>query len=250
MLPPGPDEAGPSNWIERNAEIAHIQSFGCSYNEQQSDNLYGEYMATEPQEFRPHENITNDRFRLSPPPLADPFNPILQEPILADSEENGSTSADNYSPSSPLEISFSSSDDSGSQVDYGSQVSIEEDMPHRPVVLALPITSAMFSGKTRCKGQLTRAISVESSMRVSAEQEQTKMMRRKKHYEEWDAKGGFSLRIDGAKDGTVDKSITDASMARALGVCYRSYDNFSVNEKESSVYFTNGVLWGLEFEKE
>lgn len=91
-------------------------------------------------------------------------------------------------------------------------------MPQRPIVLALPITSAMFSGKSRSKGQLTRAISVESSMRVLTGQEQTRLMRRKKRYEEWDAKGGFSLRIDGAKDGTVAKSITDAFMARALGV--------------------------------
>lgn len=133
-------------------------------------------------------------------------------------ETSESTSAENYSPSSPLDISFSCSDNDDFQVDYGSPTSMAKDPPHRPIILALPATPMRFGEKTRRKEKLSRALSVESTMRFLSNEDNTKMMCRKKRYEDWDAKGGFILRLDGVKDGTVAKSITDISMARDLGV--------------------------------
>ena len=43
-------------------------------------------------------------------------------------------------------------------------------------------------------------------------------MKRKKRYEEWDAKGGFNVKWYGEIGISVAKTMSDVSMARALGV--------------------------------
>lgn len=218
MLPPGPDEAGPSNWIERNTEVAHMQTFGHMHIEHQSDNFIEDNLHDEPRELRNISTLITDRFRLTPPPMADAFNPLLQGDNVVAHEDNPSTSADNYSPTTPLDITFTTSEEDDFQVDLGSQVNGEEITPQRAIVLALPISSATFSAKTRRSGQPRRPMSVDSALRFSTDDDQTKSFKRKKRYEEWDAKGGFNIRIEGETDGNIAKAITDVSMARVRGV--------------------------------
>ena len=180
MLPPGPNEASPSNWIERNAEIAHLRDFGYLHMEQQSDNIIEANLVNEPRELRNIDNLISDRFRLSPPPLADPFNPILQGDIGVDRADDSSTSADNYSPTTPLVISFSSSKDDEAQITADSEVREGEILPSQSIVLALPASLAIFSAKTRRGGQVSRASSVDSSLRLPANAAQTRFFKRKK----------------------------------------------------------------------
>lgn len=218
MLPPGPDEAGPSNWIERNAELAHLDNFGYIYNEHQSDHFVDVNLYDEPRELRNISTFITDRFRLSPPPMADPFNPLLQAGNAEGRADNLSTSEDNYSPTTPLEITFTSSEEDDFQVDFGSQLSGVEISPHREIVLALPVPPAPFSTKTRQHGHPRRPMSMDSSLRMSVVGNQAKCFKRKKRYENWDAKGGFNIRITGAKGGPIAKAITDVTMDRDLGV--------------------------------
>ena len=67
--PPGPTEAGPSNWVERNLRDLQINShIEEADNSQQS-----------PPELCSISNIINNIFLISPPIFADVFNPLLQE---------------------------------------------------------------------------------------------------------------------------------------------------------------------------
>ncbi|KMT12052.1 hypothetical protein BVRB_5g100110 [Beta vulgaris subsp. vulgaris] len=100
----------------------------------------------------------------------------------------------------------------------GSPDSGEEISQSRAVVLALPATPAKFSTKTSSCVKLSKATSVESFLRGSAGDGKFKAFKRKKRYEEWDAKGGFNIRVNVGKVRHIAKAITDLSMARTLGV--------------------------------
>lgn len=66
IQPPGPMEAGPSNWVERDLQInSHFEE--------------ADHAQHSPPELRSISNIINNLFRISPPIFADVFNPLLQE---------------------------------------------------------------------------------------------------------------------------------------------------------------------------
>lgn len=76
----------------------------------------------------------------------------------------------------------------------------------------------LFSAKTRREGQVHRANSVDSSLRPRADGAEIRCFKRKKRYEEWDAKGGFNITRGEGTGRPAAKAITDLSMAQVLGV--------------------------------
>lgn len=64
--------------------------------------------------------------------MADPFNPILQEDFGVARADDSSPSADNYSPTIPLIISFSSSEDDETQITADSEIREDEISPSSP----------------------------------------------------------------------------------------------------------------------
>ena len=164
---------GSSNWIERNAALANLQVFGTMEIDPHSDNLNTEIVDNEPVELRNIGNIINERFRVSSPPIADPFNPILQVNSTQGRVPNNSTSEDNYSPTTPLDMEFTSSDDTNFQVEINSN---DDSDGQTQVVLALPVNSAMFGFKKRDIGKHTRAQSLNTALPYSAMDEDVKKM--------------------------------------------------------------------------
>ena len=88
----------------------------------------------------------------------------------------------------------------------------------RQLVLAPQCTSAMFTGKKRRNGTHTRTQSTESYFIFAGDEAQVRRKKRKKRYEEWDAKGGFSLRRPQSTGSYLTKTITDISMAEIFEV--------------------------------
>lgn len=76
----------------------------------------------------------------------------------------------------------------------------------------------MFSGKTLRDGILDRSRSADSVFIFAGDESQARCKKRKKRYEEWDAKGGFDIRISSSASSFQAKALTDVSMAMDMGV--------------------------------
>lgn len=157
-------------------------------------------------------NFITNRFRISPPVFADVFNPLLQEQIGTGVEQATPTD-ELYSPTSPLQIYFSSYDSDEANDSRGLAT------PHnRQIVLGLQFTSTMFSGKRNRDGLLDRSQSADSVFLFTSTKHQIREKKRKKRYEEWDAKGDFIMWVSPLADDIQAKALTDVSMARDMGV--------------------------------
>ena len=99
IQPSAPDEAGPSNWIERNAAAAVVAQGLELY--QAEAHLMPDNFVDSPPELQNISNLINERFRISPPVFAYIFNPMLQEQLGEDWAPQDPTAA-LYSPTSPL----------------------------------------------------------------------------------------------------------------------------------------------------
>lgn len=128
-----------------------------------------------------------------------------------------STSDDNYSPTTPLDIEFTDTKDAEFQVVHDAEVTSAGDMNQPPIVLALP-AQGLITAEPRGSETPVCASSMDSVIQMTGLDEKTKITKKKKKYEAWDTNGGFSLRCRTKKDLTIAKTITDVSMARALGV--------------------------------
>ena len=223
MQPPDPDEAGPSNWVERNAAAAvEAQGLGAYHS---GDNQMSDNIADSPPDLEHLSNFINDRFRLSPPIFADVFNPLLQEQIGAGFAQQ-TPNAGIYSPTSPLNMVFSSSGSDDSNINQGTATS-----NNRQLMLGLKCHSSSFSGKRRRDGLLQRSCSVDSFFVFTGSEEEIRRKKRKKRYEEWDAKGGFILRRAPLSEDIHAKALTDISMACEMGVEASVFPN-SVDRKK------------------
>lgn len=100
LQPPGPEEAGPSNWVERNLDMVPLDShFGTHLGDAA---LMADNFEESPPELQNISNIITNRFRISPPMYADIFNPFLQASIGHDLERGIPTTEELYSPTFPL----------------------------------------------------------------------------------------------------------------------------------------------------
>ena len=201
LQPPGPSEAGPSNWVERNLRDLQLDTTHAEADQ-----------TTQPlPEFHTVSNITNNRFRVSPPPFADVFNPNLQEhnaPVLGHDHAD-----DIYSPTSPLHITFTSSDS-----EEVNNYEIADLQQQREVVLGLPVHYSTFGNKRRREEIIDRSHSMESFFIFAGTNDIIKRKCRKKRYEEWDAKGGFNVCVPAGSKRIISKAVTDTSMAADMGV--------------------------------
>lgn len=112
--------------------------------EQQTDNFREGFQESESAKLRNIANFINNRFRISPPFFADVFNPLLQANIGNGADRESTPPDENYSPTSPLNITWS--DSSGS---LGMDTDSDELTSAHPLVLALSAQPAMFSGKKK-----------------------------------------------------------------------------------------------------
>lgn len=212
IQPPAPDEAGPSNWVERNLQMANLQVSSGMTMEHHYDNFSGNDQENEPPELRSIHNRINDRFITSPALAGDDINASLQPDQEQGLHRDLDPSGEPYSPTSPLQLNLNSSNsDSSNEADWG------ESQVHRPIVLDLHCAAALFSGKRKRNGT-NRAQSVDSYFVFSGTEEQVKKKKRKKRYKEWDSKGGFNIRRSTTTGRISPKTITDLSMARDFGV--------------------------------
>lgn len=210
ITPPGPQEAGPSNWVGR----AHERAVNELYGSYEPENTTQEFIplsesSNEPTELRNISNLINQRFRLSPPLFADTFNPmLLQNNQLGHSDED-------YSPTSPLDINLSM------DVSPPSTESItnhHQNVNPRQVVLGIPVTASMFTGKRRRDAPSAQSQSFDSFFKFDGDEFQARFIRQKKKLEDWDAKGGFNVVGRHKNDRVRSKAITDIEMATAFGV--------------------------------
>lgn len=220
---PGPDEAGPSNWIERSAALAvEAQGLGLYHAE---DNLMADNFTETSSDLQNISQLISDRFRISPPVYADIFNPLLQEQVH-NARAHQHPSDEIYSPTSPLHLVFSSSDSEAHSYNQANTVS-----RNPQIVLGFQCQSVFFSGKSRRNGALERSRSADSIFLFTGNEEQIRRKKRKKRYEEWDAKGGFTMRRFPLADASYAKALTDVSMARDMDVEV-SFPSSSVDRKK------------------
>lgn len=179
----------------------------------QSDTYVGTSPDAELPELQNINNLLNDRFRISPPLNANIFNPLLQVTHEQGTETVSSPSDEDYSPTSPLLYPLTDSD-----VDMDYNTENEASSYDNQIVLGLPCTPAFLGGKRRRDGSPVRAYSAESFFIFSGTEDQIKQKKRKKKYEEWDAKGGFNILVPATAKNSSAKIITYLSMARELGV--------------------------------
>lgn len=59
---------------------------------------------------------------------------------------------------------------------------------------------------------------MDSILLFIGNENQIREKKRKKRYEEWDAKGAFTMRVNPLTDDTQAKALTNVSMARDMGV--------------------------------
>lgn len=79
LQPPGPNEVGPSNWMERSS---HVSSNDPRMVVHFDNELARDVVPpSSPVELRNLSSILNNRFCISPPILADVFNPLLQDQV-------------------------------------------------------------------------------------------------------------------------------------------------------------------------
>lgn len=88
----------------------------------------------------------------------------------------------------------------------------------REIVLGLPCQAMDFEGKRRHEAIIDRCHSMESFFIFAGNQKSIRRKRRKKRYEEWDAKGGFNMQISTGKHRVISNALTDMSMASDMGV--------------------------------
>lgn len=67
-------------------------------------------------------------------------------------------------------------------------------------------------------GPLDRSRSADSVFVFAGDAAQIRSKKRKKRYEEWDAKGGFNIRTGSSASSVQAKALTDVSMAMDIGV--------------------------------
>ncbi|KMT04157.1 hypothetical protein BVRB_8g186060 isoform A [Beta vulgaris subsp. vulgaris] len=211
--PPGPDEPGPSNWVERTMASQGMQGHDDRTVALLTDTYEGTNTNAELPGLQNINTLLNDRFRISPPLHADIFNPLLQVNHQQGTEMVSSPSDDEYSPTSPLLYPLTDSD---ADMDYNSEN--DESSYDNQIVLGFPCTPAFLGGKRRRDGSPARAYSAESFFLFSGTEDQIKHKKRKKQYEEWDAKGAFNILVPATAKNYSAKTITDLSMARELGV--------------------------------
>lgn len=195
--------------------------------------LPGTNSSNEPEELRNISSFINDIFRLSPLPMADTFNPMLQTHQLVYESDNGSGWSDDiYSPTSPLDI-LQHNEISDSSSENNPRHRQQPDIP-RNTVLDLPVSASMFMGKRRRDAPCVKSQSLESFFRFGGDEFQARFKRQKKRMEDWDAKGGFNITC-GVKGSQVrSKAITDMDMATAFGVVPEDSITTSKNSKRAA----------------
>ena len=211
LQPPAPDEAGPSNWVARNLQIATMQVQEMLDSSTQQGFL-GSALVGEPQERRSTSSPVHDRSHMPSLSIAATTNHPLQ---VTHNEEPQIQHHDGvpYSPTSPLQLNMQ---DSAS--DMRTEIVGDTSTVESQLVLAPQRTSEMFTGKKRRNGNHNRTQSVESYFIFAGDEDQVRRKKRKKRYEEWDAKGGFSLRRPQSTGSFLTKTITDISMAETFEV--------------------------------
>ena len=137
---------------------------------------------------------------------------MLQEQ-LGDTRAQENSNDAFYSPTSPLQLDFSASES-----DESSTAESMVTSQHQQIILGFQCQFVFFSGKSRRNGVLKRSRSAGSTFLFTGNEEKVRRAKRKKRYEEWDAKGGFSLRQFPTSADTYAKALTDVSMARDMGV--------------------------------
>ena len=215
--PPGPQEAGPSNWVDRAQEQALNEMHGILELGLDHQNLSFSNSSNEPDELRNISHIINSRFRISPPPFADFFNPLLQETGRVNGETlHSDHQRECYSPTSPLDF-IPLTDDRGSPSETNTQRSYHEGTM-RTLSLELPDSVAMFTGKRRRDASYYKSQSLDSYLRLGDDDFQARSKRKKRRMEEWDAKGGFTIPRGPNDTPMRSKAITDEEMALTFGV--------------------------------
>lgn len=153
------------------------------------------------------------RFNTSPFAIGDISNPHMQ--VSHENGHNGNFQqhGEPYSPTLPLQLTM---EDTAS--DMGDKM-VGDTLPAATELrLGIRCTSTMFPEKRRRNGELVRAQYAESFFMFAGNVDQVKKKKRQKRYEEWDAKGGLSMRRYPSSDSFLAKAITDVSMAQALEV--------------------------------
>lgn len=90
--------------------------------------------------------------------------------------------------------------------------------PRREIGLGLHCTVVSFSSKRRREAFLDRSQSLDSYFIFTGDTYQVKKKRRKKRYEEWDAKEGVNIKNNLASSKVHSKALTDITMAHDMGV--------------------------------
>ncbi|KMT15532.1 hypothetical protein BVRB_3g058840 [Beta vulgaris subsp. vulgaris] len=209
LQPPGPNEAGPSNWIERNLQIVDMQAQEVVHMTHQAGNFLPLNRTQAPPDFRHVNPSSNERFQTVPTITRIATNQSVQV-----SHEDGNNieltqEGEPYSPTSPLLLHLHDTDS-----DIVDEMGDEEVTEAPRLRLGLQCTSAMFPGKRRRNGDHARAQSANSFFMFIGNENQVRKKKRQKRYEEWDAKGGFIMRRNPSSDSFFAKTITDVSMAQ------------------------------------
>ena len=218
LVPPGPQEAGPSNWVDRAQEQALTALQGevrigpiTPHMQDISDS------SLEPDEFHHISLLINERFRISPPPIADVFNPLLQGHQTHQRENIRPYVSDEiYSPTSPLEI-LQVNEMSSPLVNLPYE-NTHVTEPPRALTTGNPVLASMFMGKRRRDDPSNQSQSLDSFFRFGNDEFEARMKRQKRRMEEWDAKGGFTIFTGEPEQQMRSKAITDVDMAMAFGV--------------------------------
>lgn len=206
----------PTNWQDRahaQATNGFHQSQEVGFNAQQhtlDDSSH------EPDELRNISRIINNRFRISPPPVADYFNPILQGTHLTQDIPNEREADDAlYSPTLPLDILHISNETRPTTDTMYDNVQSDGSGPK--IVLALPVSATMFLGKKRRDASNSKSQSLHSYFCFGGDVFQAKLKRQKRKMEECDAKGGFIIPGAPYSKRMPGKTITDVEMAMVFG---------------------------------
>lgn len=227
LQPPGPNEAGPSNWIERNLQIVDMQAQEVVHMTHQAGNFLPLNRTQAPPDFRHVNPSSNERFQTVPTITRIATNQSVQV-----SHEDGNNieltqEGEPYSPTSPLLLHLHDTDS-----DIVDEMGDEEVTEAPRLRLGLQCTSAMFPGKRRRNGDHARAQSANSFFMFIGNENQVRKKKRQKRYEEWDAKGGFIMRRNPSSDSFFAKTITDVSMAQVLEVEPESMGSDKGNRKQ------------------
>lgn len=168
---PGPDEAGPSNWVECHAAAA-VEAQGLGLYQAENYHVSDNFVENPP-DLQNVSHLVNDRFRISPPVFADIFDPMLQEQ-LGDTKAQENSNDALYSPTSPLQLDFLAS-----VSDESSTAEAMVTSQHQQIVLGFQCQSVFFSRKSRRNGVLKRNRSAGSTFLFTGNEEQVRRAKRK-----------------------------------------------------------------------